>query len=283
MSSKFRVAIALSGLLALMAMSGSASGAPALINAYNSTPTHLTANVPSVGFEASATSEFGDEVTLVGAGTHLRRVKVVMSSWGCETGSWNNNNCLTSPGASFSVPITVNVYVGTNGGAPGALLASQTRTFNIKFRPSRNTTKCTGPFAGEWWSKADHSCYNGFAQVITFSFPGSPGINLPNDVVWTVAYNTTHYGYVPVTESAPCFTSSGGCGYDSLNVGVETFPGQPNHGTDVDPNGVYFNSSVAGVYCDGGTGGVGILRLDSDPGPCGWGLYKPLATIKTST
>jgi hypothetical protein len=35
----------------------------------------------------------------------------------------------------------------------------------------------------------------------------------------TSAQNFSHYGYTPIL-AAPCNASSGGCGYDSLNVGL---------------------------------------------------------------
>ena len=35
-----------------------------------------------------------------------------------------------------------------------------------------------------------------------------------------VTYDTTHYGSNPIGEGAACFSSSAGCFYDSLNVGI---------------------------------------------------------------
>jgi hypothetical protein len=40
------------------------------------------------------------------------------------------------------------------------------------------------------------------------------------DVVFRIAYNTTHFGYAPIGESASCYGTSGGCGFDSLNVAL---------------------------------------------------------------
>src|SRR5581483_1044918 len=106
---------------------------------------------------------------------------------------------------------------------------------------------CTG---GRWFNASDSTCYNGIAAPISFTFTG---VTLPSKVIIGVAYNTTHYGYAPVGESAPCFTSSGGCPYDSLNVGLST--SAPTVGTDPQPNDAYQNSPIAGEYCDGGAGG----------------------------
>lgn len=283
---KIKGAVAIGAVLAMTVLiAGPASAGKKAVKAYNSIPKKVPGNVASVGFEATSMSEFGDEVQLLNtAPTHLANFTVVMSSWGCESGGASTNDCLTSTGATFNLPITLDIYQGNgatvNGAVPGDLLLTQTRTFKIKYRPSRNVTQCTGAQAGEWWSNKDHSCYNGLAQEIKFGFPQAQLV-LPSDIVWTISYDTTHHGYAPIGESAPCYASDGGCGYDSLNVGSETIGSQPTVGTDVDPNGVFFNSSYAGFYCDGGASGVGLLRLDTDPGSCGWADYIPLATIKT--
>jgi len=84
---------------------------------------------------------------------------------------------------------------------------------------------------------------------------------LPDKVIVGVAYNTTHYGYHPVGESAPCYTSSGGCPYDALNVGLST--STPTVGTDPQPNDAYQNSPISSEYCDSGLGGTNSFRLDA--------------------
>ena len=61
----------------------------------------------------------------------------------------------------------------------------------------------------------------------------------------TLAYNTTHFGYQPIGEDAPCYGQNGGCGYDALNVGIDN-PGNPSltTGTQPAPHGVYFDSAA---------------------------------------
>jgi len=44
-------------------------------------------------------------------------------------------------------------------------------------------------------STKDHTCYNGFAQTVTITMPA---VTLPNQVIWSVAYNTSHSGYYPI-------------------------------------------------------------------------------------
>ena len=244
---------------------------------YSSIPATLPGNVPSVGFEATSASEFGDRVKFaVGSGGRVKSVTVVMSSWGCESGHWYSGDCLTTSGATFSHPITLKLYAD-GAPNPGLSLATTTQTFAIPYRPSADPLNCTGANAGKWYNAAELTCYNGFATEVTFVLPGA-GVAVPSDtVVWGVAYNTTHYGSAPIGESAACYTASGGCGYDSLNVGLNTSP--PLVGTDVDPNGVYWNTSYALNYCDGGAGGVNTFRLDDG---C-WAPYVPMAEFIGAT
>lgn len=241
--------------------------------AYNAIPTALPGNVPSVGFEATSTSEFGDLVQLAGGGTAAQAVSVVLSSWGCQSGSWTGT-CTTAPGATFAHPVTLNLYEVDHSGstpAPGPLITSVTQTFQIPYRPS------TDPVCGDGrWSidGTTAGCFNGLATVITFDL-SSTALALPGEVIWTVAYDTTHHGHSPLGESATCYGEDGGCGYDSLNVGVESFDGQPSAGVDLDPDGVVQDSTWSGAYCDGGAGGTGTLRVDTG---C-WTGYRPLVTI----
>jgi hypothetical protein len=222
-------------------------------------------------FQAQRTSEFGDEVQFGDTERELASIEVVMSSWACESGSMTT--CTTTPGATFTHPITMNIYAVDESGAtaaPGALLASRTENSVIPFRPSADNTNCTG---GRWFNTATGTCHNGLAFRLEFDFPA--GTTLPERVIWTVAYNTTHAGANPIGTGAACYSTPTGCPYDSLNVGAQTFPGAPYQGIDVDPDAVFLNSTDPAAYCDGGAGGTSVLRFDS---PC-WTDYKPLGKI----
>jgi len=254
--------------------------------AYTAMPTDVLRcpTLPSEAFEATRTSEFGDEVGLAPTSSGiLTSMRVMFASFGCsQSGHWYSGDCVTTPGAFFTHPITANIYAVDNSGpvpAPGALLATVTQSFNILFRPSADPANCAGPDAGMWFNPAVGMCESKIRQLLTFNFPGA--VHLPSQVIWTVAFNTTHYGYAPIGEGAPCFNSAPGCGYDSLNVGARTFPGVPYAGTDVDPNGAFLNSAVPSSYCDGGAGGTGFLRLDTALTDC-WADYKPLGEIRTA-
>ncbi|MEV4415596.1 hypothetical protein [Catellatospora sp. NPDC049609] len=239
-------------------------------------------NLPSLGFEATSTSEFGDQVGLAATGsTDLAQLRVVFASWGCGTsGHWYSDDCVTAPGATFSHPVTANIYApnATDPNLPGDLLATVTQNFDIRYRPSADPTRCAGPEAGMWFNPELGQCEDKIRQLLTFDFPGTQ--HLPSEVIWTVAFNTTHHGYAPIGEAAACFAADPGCGYDWLSVGARTFPRAPYAGTDVDPDGAFINTEVASFYCDGGAAGVDILRLDT--GPNCWTAFRPLGEIRTS-
>jgi hypothetical protein len=84
-------------------------------------------------------------------------------------------------------------------------------------------------------------------------------------VIWTVAFNTSTAGYTPIAPvNPPC--GAGGCPYDSLNVGAQTFSGAPYAGTDVNADQAF-----------GSFGPGGLLAVD-----VGWTPYKPLGAITTT-
>jgi hypothetical protein len=234
-------------------------------NVYNSIPNPAPGNYPSQAFEATSTSEYGGQVTLTGTTRNDPMVTVVMSSWGCESGSWNLGTCVTTPGSTFSEPITLNLYQVGGSNEPGSLIATKTQTFNIPYRPSADNINCTGGNAGKWFDGT--TCNNGFATPVSFSLPG---VTLPNNLIVAVAYNTTHYGYAPIGTGAACYSEDGGCGYDSLNVAAKTNPLV----TYPLPNDAYLNSSWAGAYCNGALG-TGTFRLDAG---C-WTGYQPVFKI----
>jgi hypothetical protein len=235
-------------------------------------------NLPSLGFEATATSEFGNEVTLTRA-ARVSSFQVSMDSWGCQTGGWTTDDCVTTPGATFAMPITLSLYDApatdpatqpdTSGsGVPGALIDSITQTFNIPYRPSANNTKCTGAEAGDWFDKTNRECFPGEMDNINFT---GLHIAVPQNVVYGISYNTSDYGATPYGDSTACHATEGGCPYDSLNVGVSLDPDNIQKGSDTYPGTVWISTTYAGFYCDGGNAGTGTFRIDSpSTTPC-WG------------
>ena len=220
---------------------------------YNSIPSPLPGNLASQPFEAQQTAEIGDRLQFAAGGRRVFKVTQTMSSWGCESGHWNSGDCLTTPGSTFTHPITLRLYNVGAGNSVGSLITSVTQTFAIPFRPSASIA-CGD---GRWFNTADATCYNGFATNIVFDLGG---VVVPGQVIYSIAYNTSHYGYAPIGESPSCYATPAGCGYDSLNVALE---GETTVGTNPAPDDAYWNTLWAGGYCDAGAGGVGSFRLDA--------------------
>jgi len=228
-------------------------------------PSPLPDNVASYSYESWGVAEAGDGISFSTSGPQtLDNARVVVSSWACQTGTgWAAENtvpCVTTPGSTFAVPITLNLY------DPNLLLLhSTTKTFNIPFRPSSNP-ECPETVNGQGWG-AD--CFLGLAHTITFDLTG---IVVPDEIVYGIAYNTSDYGYDPIGDGAACAAVQyAGCPYDLLNLGVEG-SAPADVGTDESPNGAYQYAVFPSSYCDGGTGGTAVFRFDDG---C-WGGFNPL-------
>jgi hypothetical protein len=260
----------------LLAVSPAASGSGNSNTIYNANVKPRPANLPSLGFEASSTRQFGDEITFAGTNRTLKAARVTLSSWACEQGRWYSGDCRTSHAATFSIAITLNIYAAPSSGyGTGALLGTRTQTFSVRYRPSASK-KCTGDNAGEWY-RPGQGCFNGLADIIKFNLT-SLHLTVPNTVVYGITYDTTHFGPSPIGEGAACYTSSGGCPYDSLNIGLGptvTVGSKPNPGT------TYLDSSYAGSYCDNGAAGTSAFRLDSPSSQC-WAGYVPAVQFTAS-
>jgi len=260
--------VVVAGLATAAAIAMPAGATPPTV-VYDNIPSPQPGNVPSVAYEANGISEWGGQIQLAGTARQNPTITVLMSSWGCQAGHWYSSDCSTTPGATFSEPITLNVYNVGGGGAVGSLVATSTQTFAIPYRPSANPA-CTG---GRWSPDGGATCFNGYATPIAFTLTG---VTLPSPVIVSVAYNTSHYGYAPYGESTACYTSAGGCGYDSLNVGTNA---APTVGSDPQPDDAYLNDVYGYEYCDGGVGGAGTFRLDAG---C-WTGFQPAIRVVAST
>lgn len=240
-------------------------------------------NVVSEAFEATQTAQFGNEITLTRS-AKVANVVITMSSWGCQSGSWFADDCVTTPGSKFTEPITLNLFQApasnpttqpdfVGSGLPGTPILSVTKTFAIPYRPSANHTKCIGDEAGAWFDAKLGECFNGLATNITFNLT-SLSLTLPKTFVFGIAYNTSDYGAAPYGDATACHSTSEGCGYDLLNVGLSQDPDNLNKGTDPYPGYVWENTTYAPYYCDGGNAGTGTFRIDSPSTPACWGVYN---------
>ncbi len=229
---------------------------------YDSIPNPLISSAAQ-GFACCGVSEFGDGVNLakLKKNSVLDTVTVAMGSYGCETGS--GTGCSTTPGATFNVPITLHVYaVGSSPDYVGALLATQTYTFAIPYRPSADPTHCPD-YPDHFYRAEDQKFYSGppfkihgpeagcdneFPGLIVFDNivpqAGAPP-NLPSQVIITLAF-------------APVGPAS------SLNVSADSIAGGPvTVGSYYDLNGVFGNYNSSSLYCAAGHA-AGSLQLDAD-------------------
>ena len=230
-------------VLLLAAWSPLAVGASVI---YDSIPSPLPPNVPSLGYQATETSEFGDLIQFGGASRVLKQVTLVMSDWALAS---DYPSFPGSSGPTWDHPLTLNLYNVDNSGpnpAPGGLIATRTQTFAIPWRPPADPT-CPG---GTGWRASDGNCYSGLAFTVTFDFTGTI---LPNQIIYGLAFNTQTWGYNPIGTPGP---------YVSLNFGLATTA--PSVGSNPFPDTAYWNTQNAGNYADGGAGGVGIFRRDTN-------------------
>jgi hypothetical protein len=253
-----------------IASSASAIAAPVSTTVYDATPSALPPNVASLGYQATSTKEFGDYVHLAGAPDRLlKTVTVTMSNWALQSTPANQTFCSTNPtkctAGGFIHPITVNIYKNTldGNGVPTTLLATKTVDVTVPWRPEADVT-CPG---GTAWKAGDNNCYNGLAFNAVFDM-SSLNVTLSDDVIVGIAYNTQSYGSAPLGVDGP---------YNSLNVGVPA--NQPvTTGADANTDNVFWNTSFAGFYTDGGDGGVGTFRTDTNWTPNGTIAMKIEAT-----
>jgi len=260
-----RALVTLAGLALLLALPGVASASTEPIFDY--IPSPLPGNVASYSYESWGVAEAGDGISFSTGGPQtLDNVKVVVSSWACEEGTgWAAENeipCVTTPGSTFAMPITLNIYDPHDD---MALLDSISRTFDIPFRPSRNPD-CPETVNGQGWGQ---DCLLGRADIITFNLAGAV---VPDEIVYGIAFDTSSFGYHPIGDEAACAAAQyAGCPYDLLNLGVEG-SAPPFVGTDESPNGAWQYSVFGSAYCDGGEGGSAVFRFDNG---C-WAGFNPL-------
>ncbi|WP_395640983.1 hypothetical protein [Pseudolysinimonas sp.] len=257
-----RLLLALLAVLALLAAQSwnAGSAQAAVAPTYDGITSPLPPSMPSLGYQATQTVEFGDLIELAAGARELDNVVIGLVDWACETGG--GATCVTTPGATWTHPITVNVYAEGTGGLPGALLGTVTQTVTIPFRPSADPTNCNG--GTTWFDATTSTCSNGFAFTADFDF-SSLILTLPDRIIVTVAYDTQSYGASPRGVTGP---------YDSLNVGLVA---APTVGTDADATSMYWNTGHGAFYNDLGAGGAGTLRDDIG----GWTGYSLAVQVNT--
>ena len=213
--------------LAIIFVLSSAVGANAAV-IFDNTLVPLPANVPSLGYQAEQTSEFGNELSFAGTSRNLANVQIVMSDGAIQT-NWPGFGDATG----YDQSITLNFYNPGSGTTVGTLIASKSEIVHVPWYTPNSAT--------------------GIAFPVNFDFTG---VTVPDTVIFGVAYNTQTYGANPIGVPGP---------YISLNYGVAVVA--PSVGTDVNPDDAYWNTSRASNYADGGAAGVGTFREDTGWAP----------------
>lgn len=197
--------------------SGSGSGAATIGTASNvvitqdamGTPAYSSMVTPmppdtwslAMGPQNTGATQFGNDINLAGSPAPLNSVVVALDSWACqnEVLATIATPCVTTPGATFPATITLNIYnpPTTLGGSVGALIATDTQTFNVPYRPSADSVHCaagTYNWSGfqndgtQWYDTANGKCYYGTNYSAVFNF--SPqNVTLPSHVAYGIAYN----------------------------------------------------------------------------------------------
>jgi hypothetical protein len=247
--------------------------------AYNSVVSDVMECPPlaSQPFQAQQTNEFGDAVGLAGTGSgvNLKSITVTFMSFGCgDSGNWSTGDCVTITNPTFSssgMDLKAHIYdVGLN-----EIDTSAAYSGPIPFRPTADSTHCQNPGidanggndVGKWYDTAANLCLNSYPVQITFTFPTD--VQAPSQVIWTVSFNTSGFGYSPFGDSTTCATSGNpagnpGCGYDSLNVGSWAYTNAPYSGTDLDADQAFRSTGQP----------PSPLAVES-----GWTGFTPLAEI----
>ncbi len=249
---KRRGAMFVIAVLAAGVISALAAGAASAEVVYNNIPSSLPGNFASIGLAATSTTEFGGEVELAGTARKSPTVTVVMSSWSCQSGNWNEDNCLSSkPSKGFRVPVTVRVYAAAE--LSEGPVAEKTKTFKMSYRPSASS-KCSG---GTWYDETSKECFNGYAFPISIKL--SKLKKMPQKAVVTISYPHS---------SGPA---------ESLNVSVSE-PAEHTLSVGTDPVEEWFaNSTNAEMYCPKATD-VGTLGSEQGVG-CQGENYQPVFAI----
>ncbi len=237
---------------------------------FDNIPAPLAPNYPSLGYEATAASEFGTEVnTSLGDNEPLASASVVLSNWAGENDSAFGGPNWTSfddGEGGFEQGLTLNFYNvnATDPTLPGTKIGSVTQTFNVLWRPPGTGTGASGVY----YTASDNNNYYGLAQTVTFDL-SSAGITVPGQFIYTLAFNTSDYGADPTETPGP---------YDSLNValvsGDPSNPGSPSVGSYANPDDVFWDTSNAGFYTDPTLHGPNVLQEDSV-----WTGYQPAASF----
>ena len=225
--------------------------------AYNAMPFDVVNCLnPAVGFQANQWNEFGDSVTLASTGT-LKSLIVDFQSFACVTGAWDTerkpvrrrHHTRCEPGDLYMADHSEHLRSRRRWTADRQPTRYHNRRPQIPSGPTGpdrlplDTAEVVQPAA-----PGGGPCQNQIATKLTFDLSGQGALPADGKVVWTVAFNTSTWGYSPQgTQTPPCALPAATATTtvcpenpaDSLNVGDKTYPAPaPYAGTSLfDTNG----------------------------------------------
>jgi hypothetical protein len=231
----------------LLCLAGSASANGIVL--YDSAPSTLPPNLPSLGYQATSTTEFGQAITLAMNGTFDITFDIYLSNWALES-----TYQTVGTSAGYYVPMTLSLYTDPlTGMAPTSTIATTTTNVFVPWRPEASTS-CTG---GAYMA-SDGNCYNGSLSSAQFQMNN---LNISGPVIVGLMFNTQSYGPNPTGAAGP---------YNSLNFALNTNP--PTVGSNTAPGSVYWNTSFGGFLANPANAGI----FAQDPN---WSPYTPAMTI----
>jgi len=237
-------ALTLVGVCVAQAASApSASAVPTSAVVFDSLPATNPGSLASYGMQAYQMREFGQRLQLGGTARMLGSIEIGFVDWACENWASGATPCTTTPGAAFTVPVTVNVYeAGASDETVGDRIATTSKDVEVPFRPSAD--EACGD--NRWSPNGGADCFNGYYFTEVFGFEENPV--LPDDVVVSVAYDTRTQGFEPTGAVGPV---------DSFNVAVSGTLGDV--GAVADPTtSVFIDSATAAHYTPDGIDATGI-------------------------
>jgi hypothetical protein len=251
-------------LAAVLVLSGAAAAppppAPGGEVIYSNMPAHPQ-GLPVLLFESWSASEFGGEVSFAGSARKDPTVSFLLASYACQSGK--GASCRTSPGASFSWPLTLEIYQAGAGASMAGRVARVTHTFTIPYRPS-----ATHGCHDEGWTQGyGPECSFALMHKVSFSLPGT---TLPKSAVIALQFNTENYGPSPAKKRGP---------YNGLGMAVDAdytcvepsrsrlkcLPGgyrnlgngTPRVGSNPVPQQVFIETTYEPLVCGGPAGSFG--------------------------
>ncbi|MDB4913254.1 MAG: Ig domain protein group 1 domain protein [Gemmatimonadetes bacterium] len=197
-------------MVAAFATLAMAASAEAQQTVYSNIPGALGPSYPSLSYQATSTSQFGNLVHLGGSYRTLNTVSVVLSTWAAAS---DYPDLAAQNAAGYYHNLTLNLYNVGAGNSVGSSLGTITQSTLIQWRPEGSPVECGslsdyGTFHQYYGS--DNVCHGGQAFVATFDF-SSYGITLPEDLIVALAFNTQSYGVTPTGVNGP---------YNSLNFAI---------------------------------------------------------------